>query len=188
MRNVIERPDLFQYEDDDDIIVARPKGWEIVIFEKDTGNNYVKGQYDDKEKAAEAFKEEICESPADIEFDYSDEEDDDLKSEETLEDLKEYFSSSDFDVDINGWELKVVHPGLFVWASEDSDDIIYANPFKDTIVFKVYDDDEDEIEELAEDIPFEYDKKSDVKENANKYLKAIGEKIKKLEDKLNSEE
>ena len=44
------------------------------------------------------------------------------------------------------------------------------------------------VSATAEDIPFEYDKKLDVKENANKYLRAISEKIKKLEDKLNSEE
>jgi len=187
MKRIIEKPDLLQYEDDDDIIVARPKGWEIVIFEKDSGDNYVKDSYEDREKMIEAFMEEVGEH-TDVEYDFSDEEDDDLKSEETLKDLKQYFSNSDFDVDINGWELKVVHPGLFIWASNDSEDIIYANPFSDSVVFRVYDKDEDEITELAEDIPFEYDKNLSTKENANKYLKIIGEKIKKLDDKLDSEE
>ncbi len=187
MKNVIERPDLLQYEDDEDIIVARPKGWEIVIFEKDTGNNYVKGPYNDKDAAANAFKEEIGDT-TNVEFDYSDEEDSDLRSEETLPDLKKYFSSSEFNIDINGWELKVVHPGLFIWASDNSEDIIYANPFSDVIVFRVYDNDEDEITELAADIKFEYDENAEVKENANKYLNTISEKIKEIEGKLDSEE
>jgi len=188
MKNMIEKPDLLQYEDDEDIVVARPKSWEVVIFEKDSGNSYVKGSYSCKEEAAIAVKEEMNESNTEIEFDFSDEEDKDLNSGETLKDLKKYFSDSEINIDINGWELKVVHPGLFIWSSDNFEDIIYANPFNDSIVFRVYDNDEDEIEDLAEDIPFDYNKDTDIKENANKYLTVISEKLKGLEDKLDSEE
>jgi hypothetical protein len=186
MKKIIEKPDFLQYEDDNDIVIAKPKGWEIVIFEKDTKNNYIKGTYSDKEEMISAFMEEIGES-TEVEYDFTDnddEEENDLKNEETLKELEEFFRTSGFKIDINGWNLQIVHPGLFMWVSDNSEDIIYANPLKDTIIFRVYDKNEEEIKELTEDISFKYDQDIPIKTNANMYLKIISEKIKKIEDEL----
>lgn len=80
----IDRPDLIRYEDDYDIIEVRPTSWEMIITDKETGEEYDGGEFDNREEAYEAFKEEIYNlendrDQAEDELENDDDEEDDFE-------------------------------------------------------------------------------------------------------------
>ena len=90
--NLIEKPDLVKYEDEHDILLLKPTGWEVILTEKDTGSVFDFGQYIDKEEARKVFDEELknMKSDEDVteeEIDAKYEEvDSDEEKEEEIED------------------------------------------------------------------------------------------------------
>lgn len=57
--NLVKKPDLMKFEDTDDILTMKPIGWEVVLKEKDTGEEYDFGQYTEKEEAEKVFNNEL---------------------------------------------------------------------------------------------------------------------------------
>lgn len=69
-----ERPDYIRFETNDDIIEVRPTSWELIVSEKDTGDEY-NSEFETREKARDALINEIKELK--IENDKIDDEEDD---------------------------------------------------------------------------------------------------------------
>lgn len=85
---IVEKPDLVRYEDDEDLIEVRPSGWEMYIRDKETGEEYSE-DYETKEEALEEMREEIEEK----------EEENGEEDEEGEEGKEEDDDYDDYDMD-----------------------------------------------------------------------------------------
>lgn len=72
----IERPDLIKFENDNDLIVVRPSGWELYIKEKDTGEEY-SDEFQSRDEAKNVLIKEVEDSRQENEGDDDQNRDDD---------------------------------------------------------------------------------------------------------------
>ena len=86
-QRVTEARDLIRYEDDHDILECRPVGWEVVLKEKDTGDEFDYGQFITRDEASREFYNQL-EEQQEIEEDAADEIEDHLDDGKDIEEIK----------------------------------------------------------------------------------------------------
>ena len=60
-KKVVKENECTKFEDEYDIISVKPIGWEVTLEEKDTGEIYDYGQFETREEAETAFKDQLKE-------------------------------------------------------------------------------------------------------------------------------